>query len=73
MPPHPPTLEEKKEDLMVVPSTIDGGLLGRVWDELGYRIDVCRGTLGGGGFIVSVCKTKKKTVRVPLQVGSVNE
>jgi len=49
MPPHPPTLEEKKEDLMVVPSTIDGGLLGRVWDELGYRIDVCRGTVGGGG------------------------
>ena len=34
-----------KEDLVVVASTIDGGMLGRVWDELDYRIDVCRGTL----------------------------
>jgi hypothetical protein len=46
LPPLPPTVEEKKEGLMVVASTIDGGMLGRVWDELDYRIDVCRVTVG---------------------------
>jgi hypothetical protein len=31
---------------MVVASTIDGGMLRRVWDELDYRIDVCRVRVG---------------------------
>lgn len=42
LPPLPPTVEEKKEGLM----GIDGGMLGRVWDELDYRIDVYRVTVG---------------------------
>jgi hypothetical protein len=47
VPPLPATLEETKEGLMVVASPIDGGMLGRVWDELDCRIDVFRGTVGG--------------------------
>jgi hypothetical protein len=47
LPPLPPTLEERKKGLMDVASVIDGGMQGRVWDELDYRTDVCHGTLGG--------------------------
>lgn len=46
VPPLPPTLEEKKEGLIVVAPTIDGGMLGRFWDELDYRIDVFRVAVG---------------------------
>jgi len=40
-------LKRRTEGLMFVASTLDGGMLERVWDELDYRIDVCRGTTGG--------------------------
>jgi len=45
LPPLPPTLEEK-EGHVVVASTIDSGMLRRVWDGLDYRFEVCRVTEG---------------------------
>ena len=40
----PRNLEEMKEGIVAVMSTIDGDMLQEFWDGLGYRIDVCRVT-----------------------------
>jgi hypothetical protein len=37
-----------KESIVAAMSTIDDDMLKRVWDELGYSIDVCRVTRGAG-------------------------
>jgi hypothetical protein len=46
---------------IIAAENIDTPMLMRVWQELEYRIDVCRATRGAPSN-VSNCKKKKKSV-----------
>jgi hypothetical protein len=52
----------KREDLRnritAAVARVDRDMLTRMWNEMDYRIDVCRIT--EGGCICQMCKTKKK-------------
>ena len=46
VPPIPRDVDELKARITEAVSTIDNAMLGRVWQELDYRLDVCRVTNG---------------------------
>ena len=46
MPPIPRDMDELKARITEAVTTIDNVMLGRVWQELDYRLDVCRVTNG---------------------------
>ena len=43
-PPLPQNVQELQDRIRAVVQTIDGNMLKRVWQELDYRIDICRVT-----------------------------
>ena len=45
-PPLPQNVRELQDRIRAVVQTIDGNMLKRVWQELDYRIDICRVTKG---------------------------
>ena len=45
-PPLPQNVRELQDHIRAVVQTIDGNMLKRVWQELDYRIDICRVTKG---------------------------
>jgi hypothetical protein len=47
VPPLPRDLPELRQRIVAAVDTIDVDMLQRVWQELDYRIDVCRVTRGG--------------------------
>ena len=42
VPPIPRDVDELKARIIKAVATIDNAMLGRVWHELDYRLDVCR-------------------------------
>jgi hypothetical protein len=46
-PPLPHALQELKQRIITAVTTIEEGLLEEVWQELDYRLDVCRLPRGG--------------------------
>jgi hypothetical protein len=47
VPPMPQDLPQLRQRIVEAVTTVDHGMLQRVWQELDYRIDVCRVTRGG--------------------------
>ena len=47
MPPHPANLQDLRNRITAAVALVDRDMLTRVWNEMGYRIDVCRITKGG--------------------------
>ncbi|KAJ4436483.1 hypothetical protein ANN_16514 [Periplaneta americana] len=45
-PPLPPTIEDPRVRITEVIALVDGPMLQRVWQEIDYRLDVCRVTQG---------------------------
>ena len=45
-PPLPPNVRELQDHILAEVQTVDGNMLKRVWQELDYRIDICRVTKG---------------------------
>jgi hypothetical protein len=46
VPPFPRDVAELKERIREATATVDEAMLGRVWQEFDYRVDVCRVTHG---------------------------
>jgi len=47
VPPLPADLQDLRNRITAAVTLADGDLLTRMWNEMGYRIDVCRITKGG--------------------------
>jgi len=47
VPPLPANLQDLRNSITADMALVDRDLLTRVWDEMDYRIDVCRITKGG--------------------------
>ena len=45
-PPLPQNVRELQDRIRAAVQTVDGNMLKRVWQELDYRIDICRVTKG---------------------------
>jgi hypothetical protein len=46
VPPVPVTLDDLKQRITTVTAGVDEDMLTRVWQELDYRVDICRVTKG---------------------------
>ena len=47
MPPLPANLQDLRNRITAAVALVDRDMLTRVWNEMDYRIDVCRITKGG--------------------------
>jgi hypothetical protein len=46
VPPVPVTLDDLKQRITTATAGVDEDMLTRVWQEFGYRVDICRVTKG---------------------------
>jgi len=65
VPPLPANLQDLRNRITAAVALVDRDMLTRVWNEMDYRIDVCRITKGAS---VKYVKTKN-TWRVSLSIG----
>ena len=66
VPPLPDNLQVLRYRITATVALVDRDMLTRVWNEMDYRIDVCR--LTKGGHIERLCNMLKKTWRVSLSI-----
>ncbi|PSN38403.1 hypothetical protein C0J52_21588, partial [Blattella germanica] len=64
LPPLPLNLDDFKQRIRQAVASVDADMLQSVWNELDYRMDVCRVT---GGAILNICEFTVLTSRSPLQ------
>ena len=67
VPPLSANLQDLRNRITAAVALVDRDKLTRVWNEMDYRIDVCRITKGG--YIERLWNILKKTWRVSLSIG----
>jgi hypothetical protein len=71
LPPLPRDLADLKARIIAAVKNINAPVARRVWQELQYRIDVCRVTRAAHIKNISICKKRKKTLfSFPVAVNS---
>ena len=70
LPPLPRDLAELKSRIIAAVKNIDAPMLTRVWQELEYRIDVCRVTRGAHIEHLQLSKIDKKPLSFPVAVNN---